>query len=210
VWRDTRGEQRLQLRPGEWVIGRGEDCDVVVRDFGLSRRHARLVVSGDEVRVVDLKSKGGTQVDGQPVLEGTLGIGSRLRLGTVECRLEAAAAASPGRHELRCATCGAPAATLEIGPDPFRPERQALVYSGLVRRQAFALSLAEAALGALAAGRVGAAHRLLGGEGIDAYCPDCGVVYCGEHYRLDTRYDDDFYDCAYATCPAGHRRMIDD
>ena len=59
-------------------------------------------------------------------------------------------------------------------------------------------------------GRVGAVHVNLGAEGIDAYCPQCRRVYCGDHYLLATEYDEGFYDCTRATCPAGHRRMVDD
>jgi hypothetical protein len=114
------------------------------------------------------------------------------------------------KHELRCASCGSLAATVEVGPSPFHPQRQALVYSGLVRQQAFLLHLADEVFPALADGRVGEVHGMLGEEGIDAWCPECAAVYCARHYQLETQYDDDFYDCTYATCPRGHRRMVDD
>lgn len=43
------------------------------------------------------------------------------------------------------------------------------------------------------------------------YCYACGKVYCDQcwsHQR--TEFDEGFYDCTYATCPAGHEQMIDD
>ena len=50
-------------------------------------------------------------------------------------------------------------------------------------------------------------------EGLDAYCPECNLIYCKDHWIMEVKYDDDFpgfYDCTYGTCPKGHRRMIDD
>lgn len=45
------------------------------------------------------------------------------------------------------------------------------------------------------------------------YCPTCRAVYCYQHWHMEIQFDDDFpgwYDCTYGTCPAGHRRMVDD
>ena len=45
------------------------------------------------------------------------------------------------------------------------------------------------------------------------YCPTCQRVYCREHWLIIPEFDEDFpgwYDCAYGTCPQGHRRLIDD
>jgi hypothetical protein len=112
-------------------------------------------------------------------------------------------------RRLPCASCGRTAVTVEVGIDPLTGDR-ALVYSGLVRREAFHLGLAAAVFAKLAQGRVGEAHRTIDPEGIDAYCPTCGLVYCRDHYRLEAEYDEGFYDCTHATCPAGHRRLVDD
>ncbi|HEY6970738.1 MAG TPA: hypothetical protein VJA94_16125 [Candidatus Angelobacter sp.] len=46
--------------------------------------------------------------------------------------------------------------------------------------------------------------------GVDAYCPNCDKIYCRTHYNVIEQFDDGFYDCAYGTCPQGHRRKIDD
>lgn len=47
-------------------------------------------------------------------------------------------------------------------------------------------------------------------EGLDHYCPDCDCIYCADHYAILAAFDDGFYDCSWATCPKGHRRMMDD
>src|SRR5207249_7404985 len=50
-------------------------------DFGISRQHARIVVEEEGARIVDLKSKNGTQVNGVPVVEAPLKDGDRILLG---------------------------------------------------------------------------------------------------------------------------------
>lgn len=50
------------------VIGRGDTCDVVVDNDGLSREHAKLVAARDGlVQLIDLESTNGTFVNGERV-----------------------------------------------------------------------------------------------------------------------------------------------
>ncbi len=63
------------------VIGRAKDCAIVLRESDLSRRHARLDVEGDRVRLTDLGSTCGTFVDGQRVSTVVLGPDQTFRLG---------------------------------------------------------------------------------------------------------------------------------
>jgi DNA-binding winged helix-turn-helix (wHTH) protein len=58
---------RVQLVDGENVIGRDPRADVLIDLPTLSRRHARIVITGDEARLEDLGSKNGTSVGGQPI-----------------------------------------------------------------------------------------------------------------------------------------------
>jgi adenylate cyclase len=74
-------EQIVPIRPEGVVLGRSPDCDIVIKDFGVSRRHAEVVIDGDECRLVDLKSKNGTQVNGVRVLEVILNDGDQILLG---------------------------------------------------------------------------------------------------------------------------------
>jgi adenylate cyclase len=70
---------------GEVMIGRSPDCQIVLRDFGISRNHAKVVVDEDgAARIVDLKSKNGTQVNHVPVVEAPLRDGDRITLGKFE------------------------------------------------------------------------------------------------------------------------------
>jgi predicted component of type VI protein secretion system len=47
------------------VVGRAPDCDVVIRDILLSRRHCRLLPSDDGWKIQDLQSKNGTFINGE-------------------------------------------------------------------------------------------------------------------------------------------------
>ncbi|HSF16808.1 MAG TPA: adenylate/guanylate cyclase domain-containing protein [Vicinamibacteria bacterium] len=74
-------EQVVPIGAEGVVLGRSPECDVVIKDFGVSRRHAEVVVDGDHCRLVDLKSKNGTQVNGMRVLEVILNDGDEILLG---------------------------------------------------------------------------------------------------------------------------------
>jgi predicted component of type VI protein secretion system len=52
---------------GPVVLGRSAECDVVVRDVLLSRRHLKIEPLGDRWVVSDMGSKNGTFVEGQSV-----------------------------------------------------------------------------------------------------------------------------------------------
>jgi adenylate cyclase len=77
--------QTYTFASGEVVIGRSPECQIVLRDFGISRNHAKLTVSEDgAARIMDLKSKNGTQVNGVQVVEAPLRDGDRITLGKFE------------------------------------------------------------------------------------------------------------------------------
>src|SRR4029077_17052553 len=78
---DGDSAQNYTFNVGEVVIGRSPECNVVLKDFGISRQHARIVVDEDGARIVDLKSKNGTQVNAVPVVEAPLKDGDRILLG---------------------------------------------------------------------------------------------------------------------------------
>jgi predicted component of type VI protein secretion system len=49
------------------LIGRDEQCDVVISDRQVSRRHASITLEGDQYFLRDLNSKNGTFVNGQEI-----------------------------------------------------------------------------------------------------------------------------------------------
>lgn len=64
-----------------FVIGRGEDCDLVLNDDDVSRRHALLERDGAHWIITDLRSTNGVVVDGHRVKRARLGHASRFRVG---------------------------------------------------------------------------------------------------------------------------------
>lgn len=63
------------------VVGRAEDCDIVLADPSVSGRHARLCWRGTKLLVEDLGSANGTYVDGKPVRRAQLRPGCELSFG---------------------------------------------------------------------------------------------------------------------------------
>jgi DNA-binding winged helix-turn-helix (wHTH) protein len=73
---------RAFLKFGDNVIGRDSTADVCVDTAGVSRRHAKIVVLGEEVTVCDLSSKNGTFIgDVRVTTPVSLTDGALLRLG---------------------------------------------------------------------------------------------------------------------------------
>ena len=72
------------LDAGSAVLGTAPDCSHVLADCFASRRHARLTVEGERVRVKDVGSTNGTFVDGRRVDDALLSPGARLRIGRTE------------------------------------------------------------------------------------------------------------------------------
>ena len=78
VWQD----QVFPLAEGESVLGRDPLARVLVDVPGVSRRHARIVVTGGGATVEDLESKNGTFVEDRRVVGPTpLADRDRVRLG---------------------------------------------------------------------------------------------------------------------------------
>ena len=54
----------IPLEQRTYTVGRAPQCDIVIRQHGVSRRHAKLVVSTDGITVEDLGSSNGSYFDG--------------------------------------------------------------------------------------------------------------------------------------------------
>ncbi len=81
----AQGNQPFSLKPGENRIGRSPECEIIVNDPSLSRRHAALIVQSGRVLLKDLGSKNHTFVDEQMIgAEIEIQPGTRLSFGKVE------------------------------------------------------------------------------------------------------------------------------
>ncbi|MGM0558536.1 MAG: FHA domain-containing protein, partial [Myxococcota bacterium] len=74
---------------GSYIIGRNDECDIVLPSNSVSRQHARIYVENDRCFIEDLGSANGVIVDGQRVVKTRdLGTASQIRIGDFYLFLE--------------------------------------------------------------------------------------------------------------------------
>ena len=78
---------RLELGSRTWTVGRHPDCDVVLSDPKVSRRHAEVRPVQGGYDLVDLGSSNGTRVGDQEVARHRLADGDVVQVGSSELRL---------------------------------------------------------------------------------------------------------------------------
>ncbi|MBZ5537161.1 MAG: FHA domain-containing protein [Acidobacteriia bacterium] len=76
-------EQTVELLSPSTVLGREPGCDIQLLDLKLSRRHARLEVSPQGVKLSDLGSRNGTFLNGRQITEAWLNHGDTFQIGHV-------------------------------------------------------------------------------------------------------------------------------
>lgn len=74
-------DRRFPVQPERARVGRGAENDVVVDERDVSLEHARIVRTGGEWRVVDLRSTNGTFVNGKRVNQSVLQYGDQVAFG---------------------------------------------------------------------------------------------------------------------------------
>ena len=81
--------RRIPVGEDPISIGRLPECDVVLSDPNVSRRHAEVRRRGNEFIVIDLGSTNGTRVNGAGVKERRLNDGDKITLGGTQILFEA-------------------------------------------------------------------------------------------------------------------------
>lgn len=78
------------LKPGgsETLVGGGADCDLVLRDERVSRRHMAVREEAGRFVVRDLGSRNGTWYEGSRVSEVTVSVGATFKLGRSFVRIQ--------------------------------------------------------------------------------------------------------------------------
>ena len=82
------GQRRHDMSGGVAVLGRSEQCDIVVDDAGASRRHAEVRRDGEAWLALDLGSTNGLYVNGQRIDRVVLADGDVLSIGRTQMRFE--------------------------------------------------------------------------------------------------------------------------
>jgi Protein of unknown function (DUF3662)/Inner membrane component of T3SS, cytoplasmic domain len=81
--------RRLLVAPRGAVIGRSRDCDIVLEDAGVSRRHALLNPSSADWMIEDLGSTNGVRLNGEEIREArVLHPGDRIEIGSTKIVFE--------------------------------------------------------------------------------------------------------------------------
>jgi pilus assembly protein CpaF len=82
-----QNELRGKLIPGAYIVGSGGSCHIQISRPEISNRHAQLVLKDNILKVMDLGSSNGTQIDGEPVAANELfevAPGSAITIGRAE------------------------------------------------------------------------------------------------------------------------------
>jgi diguanylate cyclase (GGDEF)-like protein len=91
--------RRYPLTDRPLLIGRGSDCDILIADHSVSRRHARIQPGGDGHQAIDLESTNGTFVNGVEAPRRDLKDGDYLRVGNCIYRYLAGGNVEAEYHE---------------------------------------------------------------------------------------------------------------
>lgn len=65
------------------LVGRGEDCDIILPDASVSSHHCKIMLEKHCIRVVDLGSTNGTRINNQIIAEKILQPGDSFQIGSV-------------------------------------------------------------------------------------------------------------------------------
>jgi pSer/pThr/pTyr-binding forkhead associated (FHA) protein len=79
----TKPVKVFHLKGDQLSIGRSPDCQIMIEDMNVSRRHAELILTTHGYKIQNLNSKNGTFVNGKQVI-GSLPLspGDEVMLGS--------------------------------------------------------------------------------------------------------------------------------
>jgi len=87
IYDDAEGSHRVPIQ-GTVTFGRSSDNAVVLRDFSVSRYHARIDFEDGVARITDLESTNGVKINETMVASGPVVAGDRLAIGSFTLLVE--------------------------------------------------------------------------------------------------------------------------
>lgn len=104
VLQGSKTGKEIKLPTPQCLVGRSEECHLRPQTDAISRRHCLIMTTENEVVVRDLKSRNGTFVNGEKVVEeAVLLSGDKLQIGPLsfEVLIETAKAKRPKVHDIK-------------------------------------------------------------------------------------------------------------
>jgi ABC transport system ATP-binding/permease protein len=116
--REGREVGHFDLAAGEITIGRDTDRQLILPSASVSRKHARVIVNGPQVMIVDEGSSNGVVVDGVRISGPTV-IGPMSRIDLAEFRVTVANLEAPAQQAMPMAAGGADSIKLVAEGGPY-------------------------------------------------------------------------------------------
>ena len=63
----NKQDQIFEIEKTEVLIGRGEECDLVLPNIAISREHAKIFLNADGAEIVDVNSENGLRINTEVV-----------------------------------------------------------------------------------------------------------------------------------------------
>jgi pSer/pThr/pTyr-binding forkhead associated (FHA) protein len=80
---DPSGSFDFELREGNQLLGKGDDCDIIITHNTISRRHCQIAVVDRTIIMTDLGSTNGTYVNDQLIHQEFVVPGDKVTLGSI-------------------------------------------------------------------------------------------------------------------------------
>lgn len=77
----------VAAHPLPYIVGKHEECNLVLPGEGIMRRHARIYAKGNEFAIADLATYQGTFLNGQAVVDSPIRDGDIIRIGGHKLRV---------------------------------------------------------------------------------------------------------------------------
>ena len=116
MFRNDGDRRSFSLSREMTVIGRRQDCDLMIPLGEISRKHCRIIKEADTLRIEDLGSSNGTYLNGKRIQEAVLSAGDTVQVGPVMFVLQVDG--EPAEDDIKpFATGGAAVASGSAGDD---------------------------------------------------------------------------------------------
>lgn len=111
-----------QFKATEVTLGRDEDCELMMSDIAVSRRHSKIALENGEFVLYDLDSGNGTYLNGAKVTREALSVGDEITVGERTFRFVELGEAPPtaAAHPVAAGMPAEPVVA-DIGDDDFAP-----------------------------------------------------------------------------------------